>query len=423
MSDTTVRFGIVEPSADRSDPADVPLYIRNAVGALEAMGAIYGQGTHAARPISTSGVPGKQGRLYYETDTQLLFWDYGTGWAQITSTYGGPGAGTIGTTELADNAVTNPKMADNSVGSAEIIDGTVGAAEIADALKPSAGAGAGTESLRSLGTTAGQAAAGQHTAQHSRTGADPLVIATFIGSGLLSARPSTGLVPGMVYTATDVNGGTSSMYNGSAWVPMAGAVSATGLATVATSVAGLGTGVAGAQGLLRLGSSPFSYIPLVYDATLSKWVSEERHFHNGGTNPNNDYSRVAQQINAGTAVLLGPVIPWTNYAGAGLKLQMRWIVLVQNENGSNGYVQPSIQALAQNASAGARTNVGAVINFSGNSIQVKGDMDPTTWRDVPGSIVTTDFLLPSIDFSTNVSPGNTTSDIRGWTLIYRWVSI
>jgi microcystin-dependent protein len=40
----------------------------------------------ASRPISTPASPGKQGRFYFANDTNIMWYDYGTGWAQLTST-------------------------------------------------------------------------------------------------------------------------------------------------------------------------------------------------------------------------------------------------------------------------------------------------------------------------------------------------
>jgi microcystin-dependent protein len=130
---------------------------------------MFAQGTAASRPAF-----GKQGRIYFATDTGILSYDNGSSWTDI---------GPVGT-GIADNAITLAKMADNSVGAAEIIDGSVGAAEIADgsvgtaeianALKPSAGAGAGTEALRAIGAGAGLVAPGTHASQHASGGADPV---------------------------------------------------------------------------------------------------------------------------------------------------------------------------------------------------------------------------------------------------------
>src|SRR4051794_33091856 len=45
--------------------------------------AIDGQGTLAARPVSTVGSPGKRGRYYFATDTNQVFRDFGTGWVEV----------------------------------------------------------------------------------------------------------------------------------------------------------------------------------------------------------------------------------------------------------------------------------------------------------------------------------------------------
>lgn len=229
---TTTRGALRYPLL--ADTPDVPRDIQNLANDVASLMMIYGQGTFASRPTSTVGTPGVSGRSYYGTDTGHYYYDFGTGWTDIGPTATSLTPNSVTSVELADNAVDLAAMQDNSVSAAEIVDGSVGTAEIANALKPSAGAGAATESLRALGTAAGTAAAGTHAAQHSRTGADPLVIGTFVSSGLASARPSTGLVAGMIYTKTDISGGTTEMYNGSIWVAMAASVSGGGVATHAS---------------------------------------------------------------------------------------------------------------------------------------------------------------------------------------------
>lgn len=226
------RRGINYPNPNRSDTADVPRDIGALVTAVEA-DVIYGQGTLAARPNSTAGTPGIVGRIYAATDQtpHAFYWDYGTGWDAL----GTLAAGSVGTTQLADDSITGGALgAGVKIKQATIVGGNlvndtitatqiaaqgVGVAELTDTIKPSAGASGATEALRALGTAAGTAAAGTHASQHSRTGADPLVISTFVGSGTLASRPSTSLVAGMLYTATDTEGGQEYQYNGTSWVP------------------------------------------------------------------------------------------------------------------------------------------------------------------------------------------------------------
>jgi len=83
---TSSRRGIVYPNTTRVDSADVPRDFLSMVNALE-VDMIYGQGTLAARPTSTVGTPGIQGRMYMATDQtpHALYYDYGTGWDSIGS--------------------------------------------------------------------------------------------------------------------------------------------------------------------------------------------------------------------------------------------------------------------------------------------------------------------------------------------------
>lgn len=235
MADTSARFGISEPSADRSDPADVPLYIRNVVAALESIGTIYGQGTLAARPVSTVGSPGKQGRFYFATDNGNLYYDAGTSWNVIGVTTiadgsitGGPaGAGV----KIAAATITHDNIVAGTIrgGGQEIAAASITAADISNALKPSAGAGGGTEALRALGTTVSTAAAGNdarlsdartpvaHASTHQWGGTDVLPWGTIHGRGTLAARPAASTAGGYLYTATDVDGGTLYRSNSVSW--------------------------------------------------------------------------------------------------------------------------------------------------------------------------------------------------------------
>lgn len=111
MTQTLARTGIVEPSADGSDPFDPVTYLRNVAAWAEAQGALYAQGLLSARPAA-----GKAGRLYRATDdvSGVIYYDDGSTWQAI------------GTSSAVDAA-------------------------------------AGVGSLRTLGAGALQAAAGNHT--------------------------------------------------------------------------------------------------------------------------------------------------------------------------------------------------------------------------------------------------------------------
>ena len=98
------------------------------------------------------------------TDAELLLHALTTGASRLVTEQAFDGsfltAGTVGTDQLAAGAVTTPKIADSAVTTTQIADGTIIAADVSNTLKPSGGAGAGTEALRALGTSAANAAAG-----------------------------------------------------------------------------------------------------------------------------------------------------------------------------------------------------------------------------------------------------------------------
>lgn len=90
--------------------------------------------------------------------------------ADNTITLSKMGDASVGTNELVDNSVTLAKMSDNSVGTAELVDSAVTTGKIADGtitdddVNVSNKDGvAGEPSMRTLGTGAQQAAAGNHT--------------------------------------------------------------------------------------------------------------------------------------------------------------------------------------------------------------------------------------------------------------------
>ena len=88
---TSLRYQIqyVDPTL-RNEPADVPAEIKRVVDAVEQSVMLAPQGPIANRPASTPGTPGITGRLYYATNENRLYYDYGTGWQPVD--VGVPGA-------------------------------------------------------------------------------------------------------------------------------------------------------------------------------------------------------------------------------------------------------------------------------------------------------------------------------------------
>ena len=80
--DTSTRRGISYPSPDRHDRPDVPLHFKNLVDFLD-LDVVYSSGTDAARLASTHYPAG--GRLWWATDTHVLWYDDGSSWWSVLS--------------------------------------------------------------------------------------------------------------------------------------------------------------------------------------------------------------------------------------------------------------------------------------------------------------------------------------------------
>jgi hypothetical protein len=132
----------------------------------------------------------------------------------------------------------------------------------------------------------------------------------------------------------------------SQWQP--GTISAPPIAaTVATTVAGLGTTFAGALGLLRLGASPFEFIALTYDATYGHWVSP---VFDLGLVCSNASSNSSSDVQIGRAALL----PYGAFVTAGLTLQTRgYFTLTETGTGETATCSMKLGTQAQNGALGS----------------------------------------------------------------------
>lgn len=161
MPGATTRLALPYPTL--AEAADGPAAFQALAAAIDNA-AIWSFGTLAARPAAS----GIAGRMYYATDTGHFYVNTGTAWIDI-----GPSvlstdsvtaveiaANAVGSSELADNAVDTNALQALAVTNAKLASGAVDAAVIAATLKPSGGAGAGTEALRALGLSAGLAMPG-----------------------------------------------------------------------------------------------------------------------------------------------------------------------------------------------------------------------------------------------------------------------
>jgi hypothetical protein len=195
-------------------------------------------------------------------------------------------------------------------------------------------------------------------------------------------------------------------------------------ATVATTIAGLGTGTAGRVGFLRLGTSPYDFLSLVYDATYAKWVSQV--FPISGTTQNGLAGQVVARFGAagweqtGLAATTEPIImpaaylPHKAYTDSGLTLQQR---LVGSFSASAGTMTITSHNYPQDA---ADTTLGAdtAVIFANAVAQTADTVRDYGWQNV--SPATPKAYLRTIVGMKN-SAGVWTGRAEG-TLWGRWVA-
>lgn len=128
----------------------------------------------------------------------------------LTGTYPNPGLGTnvvvagtiqgsaVTTTKINDAAVTNPKIADGAVDSAKIADGSIVHGDIAAANKDGVAA---TPSLRTLGTGAQQAAAGNHEHAQALTDRSASAVQAIPNAAQTTVLLPDGTLDGWTYSA------------------------------------------------------------------------------------------------------------------------------------------------------------------------------------------------------------------------------
>lgn len=122
-------------------------------------------------------------------------------------------------------------------------------------------------------------------------------------------------------------------------------------------IAGLGTVRAGKAGMLRMATTPYDFIALVYDATLGKWVSDvvlsleqQEQFTDTGTSYSIASAEKFPQV----------VIPnFKAYYDAGLRPQFFLASFLQNSGANNTFFLPGLFAFDSGDTSRVSLNVTA----------------------------------------------------------------
>ena len=129
MAGTTTRLGL--PYDELTDNADIEDAVKSLADDLDTKAVTYAQGLVGSLPAA-----GTQGRFYYATDTEQLYYDDGVAWFKLpyTQTVDTDSIQTNAVTslKLADGAVTNTKLGTSAVTEAKILDTSITTAKIND---------------------------------------------------------------------------------------------------------------------------------------------------------------------------------------------------------------------------------------------------------------------------------------------------
>lgn len=180
-----------------------------------------------------------------------------------------------------------------------------------------------------------------------------------------------------------------------------------------TTISGLGTGSAGSQGLIKAGSTPFDFEPVIYSAGYSKWIGSDKVL----ASQSNTVTTTATSLTQLTATELAcPYIPWRTLLTAGLKPQYRLVAELVTDNVSGTATAVlAFRSCDATGSPGSYTASATTLTLTGNTNTLKD----TGWIDIP-SLSTKDFLDVTVQIMS--SSGAVNSTISHATILQRWVS-
>lgn len=126
-----------------------------------------------------------------------------------------------------------------------------------------------------------------------------------------------------------------------------------GGATVATTIAGLGTPADGALGWLRVGTTPYAFVPLTFDATYAKWVSPQWTVGSVGR-----YSE--DQTSAAERGIFG-LADYKAHTDAGLRLMLRLTSEAARPGGAGTSVTVSVNVAEYDGNATSVTSIDSAL--------------------------------------------------------------
>ena len=192
-----------------------------------------------------------------------------------------------------------------------------------------------------------------------------------------------------------------------------------GAATVVTAIASAAK-TAGAQALVKAGSTPFDFISMTYDTGYAKWVSAPYQYCSAFTLFTTSASATAWGLcptrsgGATLGIVGAPMIPYASPLAAGLTLQARITTVMTIATAGTATVDLSSQTVSLNGDYNAAVNASGMTLTTTSATNVAKD---SGWVDLsPGA--SADFVI--LEPNVKSSSGNTVS-LTSPSCWWRWV--
>lgn len=203
------------------------------------------------------------------------------------------------------------------------------------------------------------------------------------------------------------------------WIPTSAVPAVGSVAEVATTVAGLGTPVDGSVGLLRLGSTPFDFLAMVYDATLSKWVGPEAWYYPATTDADGLLTQTDVIAIAEYNSLYRQYFPYKIFKDAGLSMQLRLTGFCRHTSTEIAHFKLGFDPVNLSAAKGGTPTWSTwELLSNNNTTEVMRD---SGWQAEP-TVSSTDLVGICIGGYRNSGGTSKVSDIRHPNIGRRWVS-
>lgn len=184
------------------------------------------------------------------------------------------------------------------------------------------------------------------------------------------------------------------------------AAAASSGATVATTVAGLGAGSTGDLGLLRLGTTPYDFLPLIYDSTYAKWVSPVFTVAASGV----------RSLSASGLVATGPLPSYKAHTDAGLTLMLMLYAVANRPGGSSTSTTIALNTYEYDGDDNTITSIDSSLVSTSHTMSADSYAQ-TAWAAAGAPASAAHGLVQAYATLSNAG----TSEATGATVLGRWV--